>query len=70
MSVEMLAGVFVYCTEFHSGQGSRLYRLQSRIRMRLSESAWKAIRRGRDDHNNEWEASRRVYRHLKRRRAQ
>ena len=70
MSFEKLAGVFVYCHDFHSGQGSRLYRLQSRIRMRLSDSAWKAIRRGRDDRNNEWEASRRVYRHLKRRRAQ
>ena len=70
MSFEKLAGVFVYCNDFHSGQGSRLYRLQSRIRMRLSDSAWKAIRRGRDDRNNEWEASGRVYRHLKRRRAQ
>ena len=70
MSFEKLAGVFVYCNDFHFGQGSRLYRLQSRIRMRLSDSAWKAIRRGRDDRNNEWEASRRVYRHLKRRRAQ
>ena len=70
MSFEKLAGVFVYCNDFHSGQGSRLYRLQSRIRMRLSDSAWKAIRLGRDDRNNEWEASRRVYRHLKRRRAQ
>jgi len=70
MSFEKLAGVFVYCNDFHSGQGSRLYRLQSRIRMRLSDSAWKAIRRGRDDRNNEWEASRRVHRHLRRRRAQ
>lgn len=70
MSFEKMAGIYVYCNDYHTGQWSRLYRLQSRMRMRLSDSAWKAIRNGRNDPNNEWEESRRVYRSLKRRKAQ
>lgn len=70
MSFEKLAGIYVYCNDHHTGQWSRLYRLQSRMGMRLSDGAWKAIRRGKDDPGNEWEESRRVYRQLKRRRAQ
>jgi hypothetical protein len=69
MSFEKLAGIYVYCADFHEGQWSRLYRLMSRIRIRLSDSAWKGIRRGKDDPHGEWEESRRVYRQLKRRKA-
>ena len=70
MSIEKLAGVYVYCMDFHGGQWSRLYRLMSRIRITLRDSHIAAIRRGKDDKGNEWEESRRVYRHLKRRKAQ
>ena len=70
MDFETLAGIYVYCADYHGGQWSRLYRLMSRIRMRLTDSAWKAIRHGRDDPANEWEAARCVYRKLKRRKAQ
>ena len=70
MSFDTMAGIYVYCADYHSGQWSRLYRLMSRIRIHLTDSAWAAIRRGRDDPNNEWEAARRVYRKLKRRKAQ
>lgn len=37
-----------------------------RYRVRLSDGDEKAIRRGRDDHNSEWEESRVFYRQLKR----
>lgn len=70
MSFEKLAGIFVYCQDFHSDQWSRLYRLQSQIGMSLSDNAYQAIRRGKYDPNNEWEESRRVYRALKWRKAQ
>ena len=69
MSFETMAGVFVYCHDFHSGQASRLYRLLSKIRMRLPNSAWEAIRHGRNDLRDEWLWARMVYRRLKRRKA-
>lgn len=71
MTLETLAGIYVYCADYHSGQGSRLYRLLCRIgrRLRLSDSAWAAIRHGKDDRDDAWESARRVYRALKRRRA-
>lgn len=70
MSFEKLAGIFVYCADFHSGQNSRLYRLMCKCYMRLSDNAWAAIRHGKHDPNNEWETSRIIYRTLKRRKAQ
>ena len=70
MSFEKLAGVYVYCMDYHGGQWSRLYRLMSRIQMRLSDNAIAAIRRGKFDTSGEWEESRKVYRHLKRRQAE
>jgi hypothetical protein len=66
MSFDLLAGIYVYCADYHEGQWSRLYRLMSRIKMHLSDTAWKAIRHGRDDPYNEWETARIVYRSLKR----
>jgi hypothetical protein len=69
MSFDTLAGIYVYAMDYHSGQGFRLYRLGSRIGavMRLSDNAIAAIRRGREDRDNEWESARVVYRTLKRR---
>ena len=71
MSFDTLAGIYVYAMDHHTGQGSRLYRIGSRIGavMRLSDNAIAAIRRGRDDRGNEWEAARCVYRTLKRKQA-
>lgn len=70
MSFDKLAGIAVYCMDYHDGQWSRLYRLQCRIGARLSDSAIAGIRRGCHDPSNEWEDARRVYRTLKRRKAQ
>jgi hypothetical protein len=70
MDFETVAGIYVYCADYHGGQWSRLYRLMSRIRMTLPDSAWKAIRHGRDDRSGEWEQARKVYRTLKRRKAE
>lgn len=70
MSFEKLAGIAVYCMDFHDGQWSRLYRLRCRIDAHLHDNHIAAIRRGKDDPANEWEESRRVYRHLKRRKAE
>jgi hypothetical protein len=67
MSFDTLAGIYVYAMDYHTGQGSRLYRLMSRIRANLSDRTIAAIRRGKDDPSGEWEAARLVYRRLKRR---
>ena len=71
MSFDTLAGIYVYAMDHHTGQGSRLYRIGSRIGsiMRLTDGAINAIRHGRDDRGNEWEVARCVYRRLKRRKA-
>ena len=71
MSFDTMAGLLVFCSDFHEGQDSRLYRILSRLtgphyRMHLSDNAWKAIRRGRDDLADEWQEARVVYRALKR----
>jgi hypothetical protein len=70
MSFEKLAGIYVYCMDYHGGQWSRLYRLMSRIRFNAPDHVFDEIRYGKHDKNNEWEESRRVYRHLKRRKAE
>ena len=70
MSFDTLAGIYVYAMDYHTGQGSRLYRLMCRIQASLPDRVIAAIRRGKDDPHGEWEQARRVYRELKRRRAQ
>lgn len=80
MSFDTLAGIYVYCMDYHSGQNSRLYRLMSRIRARLSDDVIYAIQGNRHTRNahtphqhlhwQEWESARTVYRKLKRRKAQ
>ena len=57
MSFDTLAGLYVYAMDYHTGQGSRLYRIMSRIRATLLDRAIAAIRRGTDDPNGEWGAS-------------
>ena len=66
MSFDTLAGIYAYAMDYHTGQGSRLYRIMSRIRATLSDRAIAAIRRGKDDPKGEWEQARCVYRRLKR----
>lgn len=61
MDFDTLAGIYVYAADHHGGQWSRLYRLMSRINMRLPDSAWHAIRDGGDP---DWEHAHDVYRHL------
>lgn len=51
MSFERMAGVYVWCADNHWGQGSREYRVLSRIAargMRLTDRAWRAVREGGD----------------------
>jgi hypothetical protein len=61
--------MYVYCALWHSGQSSRLYRLQSRIetryRPRLTDSAWTAIHKGIGPGRHDWTEARAVYRRLK-----
>jgi hypothetical protein len=64
------AGLFAYCHDFHSGQSSRLYRVMSKLNMRLSDAAWRKIRCGKCDPNGEMTAARTVYNQLKRKGAQ
>jgi hypothetical protein len=69
---DFVAGLYVFCTDYHYGMDSRLYRILCRLtshpyHMRLSDSAYAAIRRGKDDPTNDWEDARIVYRELKRR---
>ena len=68
MSFEKLAGIYVYCMDYHSGQGSRLYRLLSRIDAHLTDRAISSIRDGSD--SGMWDESHDVYEHLKARGAQ
>jgi hypothetical protein len=69
MNPDTIVGLYVYCANFHSGQSSRLYRLQSRIesryRPRLSDNAWKAISKGIGPARDEWTEAREVYRRAK-----
>ena len=61
MSFERMAGVYVWCADNHAGQGSREYRVLSRIAKRglnLSDRAWQAIREGGDP---DWEEAHRTY---------
>ncbi len=79
MDFDTLAGIYTYAMDHHGGQWSRLYRLMSRIRFNASDSAFTAIqgnRHARKDRGisdaqwEEWESARKVYRTLKRRKAE
>lgn len=61
MDFETLAGIYVYAADNHSGMGSRLYRLMSRIDMRLGDSAWRAIRDISADPYGDWDRARDAY---------
>lgn len=70
MTIEKLAGVYVYCMDYHEGQGSRLYRLMSRIarlKIHLTDNAVHEIRGYLDD--TEWYEAQKVYSTLKERKA-
>ena len=73
MNPDFAFGLYVFCMDFHTGQWSRLYRIGSRLRVRLSDSAIKAIQGNRHDKESigqgawdEWEQARIYYRQLKR----
>lgn len=66
MNSDFAFGLYVFCMDYHSGQWSRLYRIMGKLKVRLTDNAINAIRRGRDDPGNEWEQSRIYYRQLKR----
>ena len=67
MSFDKLAGIYVYCMDYHEGQWSRLYRILSRIskkELNLRDSSIEEVRTG------DWEEAHEVYQHLKERNAQ
>ncbi len=79
MNFETLAGIYTYAMDHHTGQWSRLYRLMSKIRFHARDHVFTAIQGNRHarkereisvDTWNEWETARKVYRALKRRKAQ
>jgi len=63
---DFVAGLYVYCMNWHNGQWSREYRILSRLQIRLTDNAIYSIQNGRYDRNDEWEQARIVYRELKR----
>ena len=69
MSPDFAFALYVFCSDYHGGQSSRLYRLLSRLTsrgLRITDRAEAAIRRGKDDPTQEWEQARNYYRQLKR----
>jgi hypothetical protein len=51
---QRLAGLAVYCEQYHSGQWSRLYRIMSRIRFTASDNALMAIQKRIGPARDEW----------------
>lgn len=68
MSFDLIAAVYVYCANYHSGQGSRLYALMSRIVRqydpRISDNAWEAIADGKGRAREEWSYAHSLYMRL------
>ncbi len=64
MSFDLIAAVYVWCSNNHSGQWSRGYRIMSRIAKRglhLTDSAWEAIQDGTGRAAEEWSLAREYY---------
>jgi hypothetical protein len=79
MNFNTLAGIYTYAMDHHGGQWSRLYRLMSRIRFHAPDHVFAAIQGNRHTRKErgisactweEYEGARKVYRVLKRRKAQ
>jgi hypothetical protein len=70
MNSDTVFGLFVYAANYHSGQGSRLYRLLSTITRRyqpkLTDCAWNGVAKGIGPAREEWTEAREVYRRAKR----
>lgn len=70
MSFDKLAGIYVFCANYHEGQNSRLYRIMSRIAsrdIRLTDSAWAQIEASptlNEMENWDWFEARQVYQTL------
>jgi len=64
MSFDKIAAVYVWCSDNHSGQWSRGYRIMSRIakmRINLTDNAWEAIQCGTGRGKDEWAEAREMY---------
>jgi len=65
MSFDKLAGIYVYCMNYHTGQWSRLYRIMSRIsgfyKLRLKDSIIHAIEDKECDPYNDYSIARDIY---------
>lgn len=66
MSFDRIAATYVFCMNYHSGQGSRLYRILSKLsthyQVRLSDRAIDAIQG--DKIIQEWSYANSIYNHL------
>ena len=67
MSFDKLAGIYVYCMDYHTGQNSRLYRLLCKIDAHLSDRDINYIR---DGTYSLWPKAHKVYKYLVERNAQ
>lgn len=67
MNSDTIAGIYVYCMDFHQGQSSRLYRLmcklQSHYKIYLTDRAINSISGNSD--SNDWYIAQQVYHTLK-----
>jgi len=43
LNFDFVAGLYVFCADYHSGQNSRLYSILSRLDILLSDRAFRAI---------------------------
>lgn len=75
MNADFRFALYVFCTDFHSGQNSRLYRLMCRIDANMHDHHIYAIQGNRHKRAeagisqavwDEWETARKYYRELKR----
>lgn len=67
MSFDKTAALYVYCANYHTGQGSRLYRIMSCITERginLTDRAWEAIQDGTGRAYLEWSEAHAIYQDL------
>ena len=63
MNFDRIAALYVFCSNYHSGQASRLYRILSKLsshyRIHLSDNAIDAIQGSKE--SQEWSYARSIY---------
>lgn len=66
MSIDRIFATYIFCSDHHEGQDSRLYRLMNKIYARytprISDNAWQEIQGDKEAVN--WSTARRIYLNL------